>query len=167
MRSGAAARGLASAPHRAAFETPGRCGFRRGEHRPHSKSRQDLVFGAVHGSKVVACSIVVPAKVQQPVERVEKQLSFQRDVMLLCLAPGLGHAYHDFARDDTAAAIHVQGERQHVGRSRDVHEPLVELRHSLNANERDRQFSQRRPETPMRGPEVPTEEQYVPWADFG
>src|SRR5207248_6775139 len=66
------------------------------EYGPAPKSRQDLVFGAVHGSERVGCSIVVPAQVQQPVQGVQEQLAFHRNVMVLGPPPCLRDTYNHF-----------------------------------------------------------------------
>ena len=137
------------------------------EHGAHAKSRKDLVFGAVHGSVSADSSIVVPAQVQQPVQGVEKQLSFQRKLAIFRPPPGFRDADDDFARNGATARVEVEREGEHVGRPRQVHKPQVQFRHPPVADKRDGQIAQRGPQNSVCGTEMSGEVRNVDCADFG
>jgi hypothetical protein len=97
------------------------------KHRPYTQLRQDSVFGFVHDAESGCCSIVVPTKVQHPVQGVQQQLPFHWNPPLRRLPPGFGDANNHLARYGMAAGVFVQRERQNVGGPGDRHEPFVEL----------------------------------------
>jgi hypothetical protein len=124
------------------------------KHPPHPDSRQNVIFHSVHYSIGRFGSIVEAAQVQHAVEGVKQHLLLQG-------APGaaacFGHTNHYFTAENPPAGIFVEGEREHIGWSGDLHELLVKLAHPPIAHQGQRQLPQRRVQEGMGGGQFPAE----------
>jgi hypothetical protein len=91
----------------------------------------------VHGLPLAWLVVVPAAEVEDPVHHVEEDLALERESARACLARGRVRREDDLSQE--LVPVVVERERDHVGRSRDVHEVDVDPSDRRVVHEGDRE----------------------------
>jgi hypothetical protein len=131
------------------------------KNRADPELHEDLILHLMHAIEIAIGSIVMPAQVQHSMQRVQKQLAGDRAALQLCAPTRFGRADHHLAGKCAASGIQVHGKREHVGWSKELEVPSMQVGHRAVVNQRDRELLQRRTQQGVGLPQMFLEERQI------